>query len=144
MTLPFKPLSFAEEVITTDKMNQLANNDQWLYENMPRIGYRGYGINKSTGLKILATGVAFAATTARSATRGLYFSGYFSTGCQPFCIAQAIATNGQRRFFVHVNGIGRAVPDHNGCTITLTSSELNPTYDKIGATVHVNLIAIGY
>lgn len=144
MTLPYKPISVSEGPITTDVMNQFANNDQWLFENMPRISYRAYGTVKNTGLKILATDVIIPQTNARGTSRGIYFSGYFSAGCNPIVVAQPIATNGQRRFFCHVNGIGRPTPDHNGCTISLIASELNPTYDKIGAAVYVHAIAIGW
>lgn len=145
MTQPYKAVSWNEEPISVDKLNTMTNNDQWLFENTPRMKYHGYNILKTSGLRILATYALIPATTARASSRGVYFGSFFSQGCQPIVVAQPVPTNsGQRRFFVAVNGIGRAVPDHTGATITLTASELNPKSDRIANQVYCHVIAIGW
>lgn len=144
MTLQYKAVSWGEEPTSADKLNTMANNEQWLFENTPRMKYSGYNLTKTSGLKILATYALIPATTARGTSRGVYFGSFFSTGCQPIVIAQPVPTNGQRRFFVTVNGINRAVPDHTGAAITCIASELNPKNDKIGASVYCHVIAIGW
>jgi len=144
MTLPYKPVSWGEEPMSVDKLNQMTNNDQWLFENTPRMKYAAYTLTKNSGLKILATYAYVPPNRNRGTTRGVYFGSFFSVGCQPIVVATPVATNSQRRFFVAVNGIGRAVPDHTGAQITLQASELNPKNDKLGGAVYVHVIAIGW
>jgi len=144
MTQPYKAVSWNEEPVSTDKLNTMTNNDQWLFENTPRMKYHGYNLIKTSGLKILATYVTIPPTTATSAGRNLYFGSFFSAGCQPIVVASPASTNAQRRFFIAVNGIGKAVPDNNGAQIYLVPSEANPKNNKIGATVYCHVIAIGW
>lgn len=144
MTTPYKAVSWGEEPTSVDKLNQMTNNDQWLYENTPRMKYSGYSLTKTSGLKILATYSLIPFTTNRSASRGLYFGSFFSTGCQPIVVAQPVPGGAQRRFFIAVTGIGRGVPDHTGAMLHLTASELNPKTDRIANSVYVHCIAIGW
>lgn len=144
MTLPYKPVSWIEEPVATDKLAQMANNDQWLYENTPRMKFQGYNLLKTSGLKILATYGIIAPTTIYAGSTNVYFGSFFSVGCQPIVVAQTIATNSQRRFHINVNGIGRAVPDHTGATLYIVTDEPSTKDVPIRASVYVHTIAIGW
>jgi hypothetical protein len=144
MTQPYKPVSWTEEPMSVDKLNQMTNNDQWLFENTPRMRYSAYSLTKPSGLKILSTYAFIPRTLNRTLSRNVYFGSFFSVGCQPILAVSPVSTGTQRRFFTAVNGIGRAVPDHTGATITLTASELNPKNDKILHSVYVHVIAVGW
>lgn len=51
----FNPVSWGEEDVTAGKLNAMASNEQWLYENLPRVHLQTYGgIRKDTKCKIAA------------------------------------------------------------------------------------------
>jgi hypothetical protein len=144
MTQPYKPVSWSEEPTSVDKLNQMTNNDQWLFENTPRMKYNAYSLNKQSGLKILATYAFMPYTLATAQSRAVYFGSFFSVGCQPIVVATPVPLGPQRRFHVAVNGIGRAVPDHTGCFIQLSPDEWNTKNNRVSQSVYVHLIAIGW
>lgn len=145
MTLPYKPTSWTDnEALSVEKLNQMTNNDQWLYENAPRAKYIGSG-TKTAGVKILGARVLIGPRTTAVGTADIYFGSMFSTGCTPIITATVVPTNWQRRYFVSVNSlIGTPVPDHSGARITITSAEIAAANCKIGANVYVYIHAIGW
>lgn len=145
MTLPYKPTSWTDnEVLSTDKLNQMTNNDQWIYENTPRTKYVGNG-TKTSGVKILATRALVTPRNSIAGTTDLYFGAFFSTGCQPIITCTVTPTGWQRRFFVSVHSLtGTTVPDHTGCRIHVSSGEITPAHQKILANVYIQVQAIGW
>lgn len=145
MTLPYKALQWADnEDLDVDKLNAMTNNDQWIFENMPRARYAA-NVGKTAGVKILGTRAVIPATTSSLGRVTVYFGTTFSTGCQPIVVATAVPTNWQRRFHCVVNGLGKNVlPDHNGCVVTVTSAELAAKNQKLASNVWVQIVAIGW
>jgi hypothetical protein len=133
------------EPLDRDKLNQVANNMQWLYENTPRIAYRAFGVNKSNGAKILA-GVGTARYTLSSLSYAtVYFGSFFSQGCQPIVTAVPIQNgDGRTRYETVVRGIGRNQPDHRGCQIGITTDEYTQSKNHHPHSLTVNWIAIGW
>jgi len=132
------------EPLDRDKLNQVANNMQWLYENTPRISYKAFGVNKSVGAKILAGSGLVPATKSTLSYATVYFGSFFSQGCQPMVVASPIQNTGRTRFEVVVRGIGRNQPDHRGCQIGVTTDEYNSTLNNHPVQLVVNWIAIGW
>jgi hypothetical protein len=132
------------EALDVDKLNAMTNNDQWLFENMPRAKYSG-NVSKWDGVKILGTRAVVPANNRPANAATVYFGNTFSSGCQPIVVATAIPTNWQRRYHTVVTGIGKnTVADKNGCVVTVSSAEINPKQMKLAAAVWVQVIAIGW
>jgi len=145
VTLPYKALMWADnEDLDVDKLNAMTNNDQWLFENMPRARYSG-NVSKDSGVKILGTRKVIPPNSSSMGSASVYFGNTFSAGCSPIVVASVVSTNWQRRFHCVVNGLGKnAFPDKNGCVITVGSAELNPKNMRMASSVYVQVIAIGW
>lgn len=146
MTLPYRALMWSDnEGLDVDKLNAMTNNDQWLFENMPRAKYIDGAVNKDAGIKVLGVRGYVPPTSGNGYTTSVYFGNVFSAGCKPIVVATAVSTNWQRRYICAVNGLGSLVfPDHNGCRVGVSADELNPKVNKIAAAVYVNVIAVGW
>lgn len=143
---PYKPVMFVDsEPLDRDKLNQMANNMQWLYENTPRIAYRAFGVNKSSGAKILA-GAGSALYTLSSVTYAtVYFGSFFSQGCQPIVTANVVQNRlGRTKYETAVRGIGRSQPDHRGFQFGISSDEPTAAKNHHPLSVPINWIAIGW
>lgn len=142
---PFSPLSWSDnEPIFMEKLNQMANNEQYLFENTPTVYYNGHGIRKTAGTKILSAAVQIPANSRSGyGANTFHFGSFFSSGCRPFVIA-SVNSFPQGRFHIYTRGIGTFWPDHRGFEIRLSTDELNAKDNKIRATVWVPFIAIGW
>lgn len=80
---PYKPTNWGSESISQPKLQQMANNDQWLFENMARVRYSAGGLTRDSGLKIAAGKTAYPATQSDWIDVFVYFGTFFSAGCKP-------------------------------------------------------------
>lgn len=139
---PYQPISWSsQEPAFKDKLNQMTNNDQWLFENMPKMYYSVNGIKRSTGVKAATGFGVFNASATRYAAGTVSFGDYFSQGCQPVVVVGEMQTYPQREVIATIRGIGTAFPDHRGFEVYLTAVG---TAKKISSTVYAPWIAIGY
>lgn len=142
---PYRPLSFVDgEALDVNKLNTIAQNLQWLYENTPRISYKAFGLVKSSGAKILAGANTVPASKTTLSYATVYFGTFFSQGCQPIVVATPVQSGTRTRFETVVKGIGRTYPDHRGCNIGVTTDEYNMSLNKHVTNLPVNWIAIGW
>lgn len=141
---PYTTVSWNDmEITSTDKLNQMTNNDQWLFENTPRAYYNTTGVARSSGVKILA-GIATLAPVATSYTSlQISFGTFFTTGCVPVCTL-GLMTYPRFRMSVSFTGIGQVQPDSRGINVRVASTEPISTNQKIDNTVQINYIAIGW
>lgn len=122
----------------------MANNDQYLAENMPVVYYNGHGVKKTAGTKILTGAVSISPNSkSGSGSNTFYFGNFFSSGCQPMVIA-SVNSYPQGRFHLWTRGIGTFWPDHRGFEVRIAADELNAKSNKINATVWCPFIAIGW
>lgn len=84
---PYQPTSWTSEPVTQAKLQQMSNNDQWLFENMPKIRYTNSGIIKDTGVKMIVGKTPFAASTINVTHVTVNFGNFFSPGCHPIVTA---------------------------------------------------------
>lgn len=139
---PYQPIQWSnQEPLFKDKLNQMTNNDQWLFENMPKLYYNVSGIKRSTGIKAAAGFGVFNASANRYAAGTVTFGDYFSQGCQPVVVLGALQTYPQREVIATIRGIGTIMPDHRGFEVYLTAVG---TAKKISSIVYAPWIAIGY
>lgn len=142
---PYRPVSFVDgEPLDVNKLNTIAQNLQWLYENTPRISYKAYGLVKSSGAKILAGNATVPARKSTLSYATVYFGTFFSQGCQPIVVATPVQNTTRTRFETVVKGIGRVYPDHRGCQVGVTTDEYNATYNNHAYNLPVQWIAIGW
>jgi hypothetical protein len=143
--LPYKSVSWGDEPILKDKLNTMTNNDQWMFENMPRISYDAHSVRKTTGMKILAGKTLIPATSTNTIQIITYFNGYFSPGCNPIVTTGFNPTNGQNRYHVATYGLdGRLLTDHRGMLVTVSADEFSSEVRRITGPVWVNWIAVGW
>jgi hypothetical protein len=138
---PYKPISWnARELISDDKMAQLANNSQWLFENTPRTNYNAYGVARATGVKIACGIQIFAASKVAYQTRPVYFNNFFSAAAHPVVTTGIIGF--QRRIFCIINGLGVLHPDNRGFEITVEAE--SASVNKIERAFYVTWMAMGF
>lgn len=120
-TTPYSPVQWSpDEPIYTRKLNTMTANDQWLFENMPRLSYRGYNntVRRTENTKIMSGAVYFTAHTTDYAERTVEFGTFFSTACNPIIIVGGVVTPvwAGNRVWVGARGFGGGTPDHRGFT----------------------------
>jgi hypothetical protein len=105
----------------------MANNDQYLFENLAKVRYKNSGIVRDTSMKILAMRVPFSGTSARQIRQDVYFDGFFTSGCAPICTGTAISIP-NKRLTVTFAGLGNAspAPDARGAFIQVEADEIYP------------------
>lgn len=144
---PFQPISWSDnEPIYVDKMNAMANNDQWLFENAPNMYYNVAGVKKTTGIKIMTGFVAIPITTSytdRDSEATFYFGSFFSQGCQPVVVA-SLQTYPQTRIIISTRGIGTFWPDSRGFEVRAAANDSNIKIQIIHPNVWVAFVAIGW
>lgn len=104
----FVPMSWNGESITTDKLNQMCNNTQYLFDRSPRIRMMVGGVPRDSGIKILSGKTAYAPDTTKNWTiMNVYFGSFFSSGCNPAVTVslEASGWQGQRNHVV-LGGLG--------------------------------------
>lgn len=144
---PFSSVSWGDEAITPNKLNQMANNDNWLYDNTPRMYYNAWGIRRNSGL-VVAGGVArVGATKAAYSHVNVNFGTYFASGSKPI-ITTGVMTGPQGRLSIIVRGpTGGATttdgPDHTGFSIWVYPNNIVAASNYIQQDVYINWISMG-
>lgn len=137
---PYVPVTWGDEPVFTDKLNQMGNNEQWLFENTPRMYYNAFDVKKPNGVKIMAGILVFPPSATAGAQGYYYFGSFFSSGSKPVVVATVNTLDGQRGGVVSIRGIGVASPDHRG----FSSSINNSTVTKITSQTFIHFIAVGW
>lgn len=97
-----------------EKLNQMANNDQWLFENMPKAVFNSGNIKRAAGVKIMAGASPYPVSITDWVTIQVNFGNFFSAGSSPVVVASA-STGGSARKFVTLTGLnGYDLIDHRG------------------------------
>lgn len=142
---PYKATSWQDnEPLFTSKLNTMSNNDQWLYENAPRMLYSAYGTKRTEGLKIAAGVKACTPNPAGFQQDVVYFGSFFSESCSPVVVTGLIH-QGEVRITFGVKGIGQTYIDHRGFEIL--GGAIPSTFYKWNAMTKpfwIPWIAVGY
>ena len=144
---PYQPISWSDnEPVYMDKLNAMANNDQWLFENAPNMYYNVQGIKKTTGVKIM-TGFCYipvtTSYTVRNSVATFYFGSFFSQGCLPVVVA-SLQTYPQTRIAISTRGIGTFWPDQRGFECRAAAVDSNMLWQTINPNVWAAFIAVGW
>lgn len=140
----FKQITFGN-VVKAEDFQQLSNNIQYVYENMPTVFYNLNGsVKKSSGCKILAGTVNIAPKVVPSWGFGVYFGSFFSEGCHPIVTAN-IMTNVQTKILMNIYGLDKTrTPDSKGFVANCIADNNTKVNQLPGNGFTVSYIAIGY
>jgi hypothetical protein len=139
----YVPLSWNGEALSTDKLNQMCNNTQYLYDRSPRIRYSVNGLVRDTGLKLISGKTPYAPTNTDYKDVPVYFGTFFSAGCHPVVTAVVGDSASGLRKFCTVRGFNGEV-DNTGFIAHVSSHE-PPGFNQVifgGGWVHWT--AVGY
>lgn len=136
---PYRPVTWNTEPISQGKLQQMADNDEWLFENAARVRYSVNGIVKDDGLKILVGKTLYGTSAVSAVYQDVYFGSFFSTNCNPIVTCTLETGTGLGRKQVTLAGFGGDV-DSRGFRAAIYTDEV--TYmDKAG---WLHWQAIGY
>lgn len=147
MTTPYEPVTWSRgERITTDKLNDMTSNEEYLFEQTPRIVYNANSLKKEGGMKIIAGIVPIPIQAEGSQFVDVYFGTVFSSGCNPVVTATIAAGAGYAGKFTSIGGLdGTPVVDNRGVKVFITCIEApiwtGPFFYR---TTYINYIAVGW
>ena len=142
---PYKPISWGDEPVFKDKLNAMANNEQWLFENTPKMLFNTYGIKRSNGIKVLAGIAVVNPTNEAWAHATVSFGTFFSSGCKPVIVTGTQPTTGRWRYQTIFRGIGGYYPDHRGMIVSAGAYYYGTSVASIvDGKVYVHYVAIGW
>lgn len=132
------------EMVGERKMDQLAENSDWLYQNTPRAIYTlPGGIRRPEGVKLASGRIVIGKSNDVTVTASVRFGNYFSTQCEPL-ITTGIVNEGQPRIFCVYSGLNRMLPDHRGFEVKVHIAAGKDENKKISKTFYVAWQAMGY
>ncbi len=136
-----------DEPIFTDKLNQMAQNDQWFFENMPTVLYTNGSltpsIKRQKAIKVLS-GILLCQPSATGIQNHVqYFGSYFTAGCNPV-IVTSLLHNGDVRLHLGHKGIGQPIPDHRGFEVLGAADQLNLKANRMTKPFYITWLAVGY
>ena len=141
---PYKALTWGDEPITSTKLAQMANNDQWLFENMVNGFYNGAGVVKAGSIRVYGGRVAFPAANTSVQVKEVYFGGRFSSGCSPV-ISTGLTGGVWSRKQTLIQGLnGKDVPDSTGFKLTVSVWEPTIYSNTFRSACYVDFVAIGW
>ena len=110
---PYKPTSWNDLSLHVDKLKQMSNNDQWLFEHITSMRYAAPGVTKDTGLKMIVGKTAFPTSNRSWIYIDVYFGSFFSANSRIIVNATIEPIGTWHRHEVTVHGYGGEI-DHRG------------------------------
>lgn len=143
--VPYKAVNWQDnEPVFTRKLNTMANNDQWLYENTPRMMYTAFEQKRTEGLKIASGILLCSPNPAGFQQHVVYFGSFFSESCTPVVVT-GLMHQGEVRITFGVKGIGTQYVDHRGFEILGGAIPSNAyTWKAMTKQFWITWIAVGY
>lgn len=139
----YVPMSWNGEPINTDKLNQMCNNSQYLFDRSPRIRYQASGLIRDTGLKVISGKTPFAPDSSHDFVNvPIYFGSFFTSGSHPVVTATIEIVGGSWRKYVSIQGLAGQEIDQTGFMAQVVAHE-NPVQNVMtGGWIHWT--AVGY
>lgn len=140
----YKPVQWnVGDNLTKERLNQMANNDQWLFDNLTRSDYQAFGVHRTAGIRIAAGTALIRTNTKPWGFTDVHFGNFFSSGSTPI-ITTGVVSAHIRRVFVTVEGFGQTQPTSEGFRIWVNT--VNPPWmpNRLFAPLYCNFSAIGY
>lgn len=135
---PYKPVTFNSESLSQAKLQQMANNMQWLFENNPRVRYLPPGGSpRDAGLKIMYGKAPFPIWASGVYDAFIYFGSFFSAGCKPIVTTSLEVTGSRGAKANTIRGLGGEI-DYRGFVARVFTVERPgvPTDIEAGGWIH--------
>lgn len=154
---PYKPVDFTNtaedgwEIITTNDLNQVSENLQWIKDNTPRMTYHGLGAtNRNVTSNIIIVGGKVEIPANRKsdsvAKEVRYKANTFLSGSHPHVLLgiEGAYWSDYHKLHAVVQGRGgKGYPDHIGFRVHVNNHALSAANDKMVRMIRVHWIAIG-
>lgn len=140
----FQPVTWSDgQDIDADTLNQMATNDNWLYNNMPQAFYKAYGISKNTQVKITGGIIPLGPTKDKTIYKEIGFGNFFSASCAPVVVG---THTGSKLVQLSVGGIGSGnqKPDNRGFSVNLVATPSTATKNYFPHQIFVHWMALGW
>lgn len=138
------PVSWSKEVVSIDKLQAMAQNDEALFQMKPQAALKHAGVTKNRGIRILAGSQLYQPTNTWATNVDHYFGNYFSAGCKPVVIP-TIYGYPQTATYIHPKGLGGTqLPDHRGFSVYVRSNERIGFKGTLTRPFYISYIAIGW
>lgn len=142
----FRPVAWnPKDPATKAKLTQMAENDQYLFENTANMVYRDLsGIRTTTGLKLIAGVATIGPQSKQSATVNINYSGEFDSGISPIITTGLVATNSNEYpSTITIAGLGSTMPDDSGFQFRWELRQSAKANQKQKGTVYCHYMALG-
>lgn len=141
----YTPMTWSNgDAVSIERMNTMAENDQYLYERVIESKHVWDGAETTAGIKILAMNARFPSVNAKLATIPISWNGFFSPGCNPI-VNLTVGRRQRNRLWVSVKGpSGENWPNSRGCEIHGVMDPDTHNEYTFGIPIAVHIMAIGY
>jgi len=136
---PYVPVTWGDEPVFTDKLNQMGNNEQYLFENSPRMYYNSYGIKKTSGVKVMCGILVLPTSKTRIKTGIFNFGTFFSAGSYPTVTTGVAPRGGSTGGTLTLRSVDAGSIDYRGFRATLYSNVAPDPY-----ATYIHFIAMGW
>jgi hypothetical protein len=129
------------ETTSRQKLNQMVDNTHNLWLKRIEASYKGWGVTRTSGLKIAAGIEGVGPEKVAIMTHQIYFGNFFTPGCRPAVVATT-ATTRHGYSYTTTRGLagGEAHATHNGFRVLIAL----PKGETFLQRVFVNWMAVGY
>lgn len=140
----YVPVSWSAEPVTVEKLQQMATNDQAIFEMKPTTVIKHNGITRSKGMKILAGSTLFQPSMQWNQTVDIYFGNFFSAGCTPVVLAGHYGFP-QTGMNTAVKGLGGTkIASHTGFACYVWCDARNGNKGILRTPYYIAYIAVGF
>lgn len=139
----YVPVSWNGEAITNDKLNQMCNNDQYLFDRAPKMRYVATGITRDLQLKQIAGITPQPPSTTDFVDINIYFGSFFTTGSHPSVVCTYEGASSWLARFVSIRGFNGEI-DHTGFIARVYSREAAGNKNNLAEGGWVHWTATGY
>jgi hypothetical protein len=123
MTSSYAPVEWTPGPITLPGLQQMANNEQYLFENLPTMRYSAPGIARTGGIRVAAGIMPFGSTKQNYLDMNIYFGNFFTSGCRPV-VNTTVHSFYRGRKFCSIEGLaGATTVDSRGFLAVICSVE---------------------
>lgn len=138
----YKRLSWGQEPITTNKLNDMVGNSDYLYDHSVTALYDVLGITRDSGISIRCGYTKVVNTDNWYQALGVYYTRPFLPGVRPVVLT-SLAIDSTAQLSYGIKGLDeRAVPDHRGFTIHLWQDRFDADTTRFTGDQWVSWLAI--
>lgn len=139
----YADVSWSDEPVSMEKLQQMATNDRYLFEATPKAAFNHEGVRRDRGLKILAGSEIVQPSNEWMQNREIRFGGFFSSGSQPIVIANHYGYP-QTGANIAVKGLSETkLPSHEGFAVFMWTDDRLGNKGTLQQPMYIAYIAVG-